>query len=86
MRPGCHFSAQLGTSLLELTVAMAMAAILAAVGLSQVDTGPAQLAAAHQEIRGSLDQATAGELDALGLGQTTGWSRHSCILDARQLT
>ena len=55
MRPGCHFSAQLGTSLLELTVAMAMAAILAAVGLSQVDTGPAQLAAAHQEIRGSLD-------------------------------
>ena len=84
MRPGCHFSAQQGTSLLELTVAMAMAAILAAVGLSQVDTGPAQLAAAHQEIRGSLDQAfnlarARGTNVTVALGKASGAGEHLAV-------
>lgn len=81
MRPGCRRSAQRGTSLLELTVAMAMAAILAAVGLSQIDTGPAQLAAAHQEIRGSLDEAfnlarARGTNVTVALGKATGAGEH----------
>jgi type II secretory pathway pseudopilin PulG len=57
MIPGRRRSTQQGSSLLELTVAMGVAAALAAVGLFHLDTGAAELAAAHQEIRGSLDQA-----------------------------
>jgi type II secretory pathway pseudopilin PulG len=90
MRPGCRRSAQLGTSLLELTVAMAMAAILAAVGLSQVDTGPAQLAAAHQEIRGSLDQAfnlarARGTNVTVALGKASGEGEHLPVQLSRKV-
>ncbi len=35
---------------------------------------------------GRLDQPPVGDLDALGLRQPACWRRHSCILDARQLT
>lgn len=81
MRPGCRSFSQRGTSLLELTVAMAMAAILAAVGTAQLDTGPAQLTAAHQEIRGSLDQAfnlarARGTNVTVALGKATGAGEH----------
>lgn len=57
MIPGRRRSTQQGSSLLELTVAMGVAAVLAGVGLFHLDAGAAELAAAHQEIRGSLDQA-----------------------------
>ena len=46
MRPGCQFSAQLGTSLLELTVVMALIAILAVAGSSFWDTGATEFSAA----------------------------------------
>jgi hypothetical protein len=36
---------------------MAIIALLAVAGFSQLDTGPAELVVAHQEISGSLDQA-----------------------------
>ena len=57
MPSGCQRSAQRGTSLLELTVVMAVAAILAVVGTVQWDSGGMELSAAHQEIRGSLEEA-----------------------------
>ncbi len=81
MRPGCRSLSQRGTSLLELTTALAVAAILAAVGLAQIDTGPAQLAAAHQEICGGLDQAfnlarARGTNVTVALGKATGAGEH----------
>jgi hypothetical protein len=33
-----------------------------------------------------LEQPPVGGLDALGLRQPSGWRRHPCILDVRQLT
>jgi hypothetical protein len=57
MNPGCRHSRQQGTSLLELTLTMAMAAILAVVGSACLDLGGMELSAARQEIRGSLEQA-----------------------------
>ena len=57
MNPGCRRSTQQGTSLLELTVSMAVTAILAVVGATCLDSGGMELTAAHQEISGSLAQA-----------------------------
>ncbi|MFN7957404.1 MAG: hypothetical protein U0P46_03620 [Holophagaceae bacterium] len=84
MRPGCQTLSQRGTSLLELTVALAVAAMLAAVGLSQIDTGPAQLTAAHQEICGSLDQAfnlarARGTNVTVALGKASGAGEHLSV-------
>lgn len=81
MNPGCRRSAQRGTSLLELTVAMAVAAILAVVGTAQWDSGGIQLSAAHQEIRGSLEQAlilarARGTNVTVALGKASGAGEH----------
>ena len=56
-RAGAGRSAQRGTSLLELTVAMGVSGALALVGLSQWDTGHIELTAAQHELTASLDQA-----------------------------
>ncbi len=81
MNPGCRRSAQRGTSLLELTVTLAVAAILAVVGTAQWDSGGTQLSAAHQEIRGSLDQAftlarARGTNVTVALGKASGAGEH----------
>lgn len=81
MTPGCRRSAQRGTSLLELTVAMAVAAILAVSGTAFWDTGGIELSAAHQEIRGSLEQAftlarARGSNVTVALGRASGAGEH----------
>lgn len=57
MNPGCRRLSQQGSSLLELTVTMAIAAALAVVGGVLLDSGAAELTVAQQEIHGSLEQA-----------------------------
>lgn len=86
MRPGCsriasEVNSQQGTSLLELTVVMAVIAILAVVGTVHWDTGATELAAAHQEIRGSLEQAftlarARGSNVTVALGRASGAGEH----------
>ena len=81
MHPGCRRSTQRGTSLLELTVTMAVAAILAVVGAVSLDQGGMELSAAHQEIRGSLDQAfvlarARGTNVTVALGKASGAGEH----------
>lgn len=86
MRPGCSrvspkANSQRGTSLLELTVVMAVVAILAVVGTVQWDTGATELAAAHHEIRGSLEQAftlarARGSNVTVALGRASGAGEH----------
>lgn len=77
----CRRSAQRGTSLLELTIAMGVSAVLATVGLFHLDTGAAELSSAHQEIRGSLDQAFSlararGTNVTVALGRASGAGEH----------
>jgi hypothetical protein len=67
--------------LLELTVAMGVAAILAVVGTAQWDSGGTELSAAHQEIRGSLEQAfilarARGTNVTVALGKASGAGEH----------
>ena len=81
MHPGCRRFTQRGTSLLELTVTMAVAAILAVVGAVSLDQGGMELSAAHQEIRGSLDQAfvlarARGTNVTVALGKASGAGEH----------
>ena len=38
------------------------------------------------QLHRGLQQSATRYLEALGLGQPPGWGRHTCILDARQLT
>jgi type II secretory pathway pseudopilin PulG len=57
MNPGCRRISQRGSSLLELTITMAVAALLAVAGTVLLDSGGTELTAAHQEVRGSLEQA-----------------------------
>ncbi|HEX7554162.1 MAG TPA: prepilin-type N-terminal cleavage/methylation domain-containing protein [Geothrix sp.] len=57
MKPGCRRISQRGHSLLELTVTMAVAALLAVAGMVLLDSGGAELTAAQHEVRGSLEQA-----------------------------
>lgn len=52
-----RMTAQRGTSLVELVVVLGVGAMLLGVAAVQWDTGAMELSAAHQEIRGSLDQA-----------------------------
>ena len=59
MPSGCQRSAQRGTSLLELTLARSVAAVLTATAAFSFDGGGTELTVAHQEIVGSLHQAFA---------------------------
>lgn len=56
-RAGAGRRAQRGSSLLELTLAMGISGILAAVGASLWDPGHVELTAAQNELIESLDQA-----------------------------
>jgi hypothetical protein len=81
MRPGCRNTKQRGTSLLGLTVAMAIAAILALAGPALLDSCGMELVAAHHEIRGSLDQAfilarARGRNVTVALGRASGAGEH----------
>lgn len=80
MLRSCRLS-QRGTSLLDLTVSMAVAAVVAFVCLAQWDPGSAELAVAHHEIRGSLEQAFSlararGTNVTVALGQASGAGEH----------
>ena len=57
MRPGCPHPAQVGATLLELCLAMAIAGVLTLAGTWTMEDGGIELSAAHQEIHGSLEQA-----------------------------
>ena len=57
MKPGCRRISQRGSSLLELTITMAVAALLAVAGTVLLDSGGTELTAAQHEVRGSLEQA-----------------------------
>ena len=77
----CRSGPQQGSSLLELTVAMAVAAILGIVATLGFDSGGTELTAAHQEIVGSLDQAftlarARGTNVTVALGQASGAGEH----------
>jgi prepilin-type N-terminal cleavage/methylation domain-containing protein len=90
MRPGCRRSTQRGTSLLELTVVMAVVAILAVAGSSCWDTGATELSAAHQEIRGSLEQAftlarARGTNVTVALGRASGEGEHLPVQLSRKV-
>ena len=90
MHPGCRRSSQQGTSLLELTVVMAVVAILALVGTFQWDTGATELSAAHQEIRGSLEQAftlarARGSNVTVALGAASGAGEHLAVQLSRKV-
>ncbi len=90
MTPGCRRSTQRGTSLLELTVVMALAAILAGVGMTQLDGGATELSAAHLEIRGSLDEAftlarARGTNVTVALGKASGAGEHLPVQLSRKV-
>ena len=54
---GAGRRAQRGVSLLDLTLAMGISAVLGMAGLSRLDTGHLELTAAQHELTASLDQA-----------------------------
>jgi prepilin-type N-terminal cleavage/methylation domain-containing protein len=81
MNPGCRRLRQRGTTLLELILALAVAGILAMVGTVSWDSGSMELSAAHQEIRGSLEQAftlarARGTNVTVALGKASGAGEH----------
>jgi len=89
MRPSCRPSQQ-GTSLLELTVVLAVVAILAAVAPMAWDTSGTDLSAAHQEIVGSLDQAftlarARGTNVTVAMGQASGKGEHVPVQLSRRV-
>ena len=90
MTPGCPRSNQRGFSLLELTLAMGVSAILAVVGAVQLDTGWTELSAAHSEIRGSLEEAFAlararGTNVTVALGAASGAGEHLPVQLSRRV-
>jgi hypothetical protein len=81
MAPGFRRSNQRGTSLLELTVVMAVTAILGAASALCLDCGSTELTSAHQEIVGSLHQAftlarARGTDVKVALGKASGVGEH----------
>jgi hypothetical protein len=89
MRPSCRLS-QRGTSLLDVTVSMAVAAIVAFVCMAQWDPGGTDLAVAHHEIRGSLEQAFSlararGSNVTVALGQASGAGEHLQVQLSRRV-
>jgi prepilin-type N-terminal cleavage/methylation domain-containing protein len=81
MAPTCRRARQRGTSLLELSVVMAVTAILAAVSTVCLDSGSTELTSAHQEIAGSLYEAftlarARGRDVKVALGKASGAGEH----------
>lgn len=81
---------QQGASLLDVTVSMAVAAAMTVVCLAQWDTGSAELAVAHHEIRGSLEQAFSlararGSNVTVALGQASGAGEHLPVQLSRRI-
>lgn len=81
MFSGCRRSPERGFSLLELSLAMGISAVLGLIGLAQMDTGAVELAAARQEISGSLEQAfvlarARGTDVKVAVGKATGIGEH----------
>ena len=90
MLPSCRQSTQRGTSLVELTLVLAMVAILTGALTTLWDTGATELAAAHQEIRGSLEQAftlarARGTNVTVALGQASGAGEHLPVQLSRKV-
>ena len=90
MRLGSRRFDQRGTSLLEFTVVMAVTALLAAAGAVLWDTGGTELSAAHQEIRGSLEQAfclarARGTNVTVALGAASGAGEHLPVQLSRRV-
>ncbi|WP_243294785.1 pilus assembly FimT family protein [Geothrix mesophila] len=89
MLQSCRLS-QRGASLLDLTVSMAVAAVMTMICLAQWDPGSAELSVAHQEIRGSLEQAFSlararGSNVTVALGQATGAGEHLPVQLSRRI-
>ena len=81
MTPSMEHSHQRGSSLLELTVVMAVMAILGAISTVFIDCGSTELTVAHQEITGSLYEAftlarARGTDVKVALGKATGAGEH----------
>jgi Prokaryotic N-terminal methylation motif len=81
MTPGLEHSHQRGSSLLELTVVMAVVAILCLISTFYLDGGSIELSAAHQEIVGSLHEAftlarARGTNVKVALGKASGAGEH----------
>ena len=79
-----HHQRAQGFSLLELTVAMAVASLVALAGVLMWDPGSVELMAAHQDIRGSLEQAFSlararGASVTVALGQASGEGEHLAV-------
>lgn len=90
MTASCRRSTQRGTSLLELTLAMGVAAILTATAAFGFDGGGTELMVAHQEIVGSLHQAFAlararGTNVKVALGKATGAGEHLAVEFGRRV-
>ena len=84
MNASCRRTHQRGTSLLELTTVLAVAAILTATAAFSFDGGGTELTAAHQEIVGSLHQAftlarARGTNVKVALGKDTGAGEHLAV-------
>jgi hypothetical protein len=83
-------ASQLGASLLDLTVSMAVAAAVTMVCLTQWDSGNLDLSVAHHEIRGSLEQAFSlararGTNVNVALGQASGSGEHLQVQFSRRV-
>ncbi len=81
MAPGFGRFRQRGSSLLELTVVMAVTAILGTASALCLDCGSTELTSAHQEIVGSLYEAftlarARGTDVKVALGKATGAGEH----------
>ena len=85
MAPRRHRIHQRGMSLLELTLGLALSGLLALTGARSWDAPEVDLAAAHLEIRGSVEQAFAlararGTNVTVALGQKNGAGEHLPVL------
>jgi len=81
MNAGGRRTSEKGNSMLELTLTMAISAILGAAGLAGFNSGAVELMAANTEISGSLEQAfvlarARGTNVKVAVGKATGAGEH----------
>lgn len=86
----CQRSTQRGSSLLEVTLVMAVAAVLLAVGTALWDTDPVDLLAAQGEIRSSVEEAfilarARGTNVKVALGAASGTGEHMVVQLSRKV-